>query len=555
MLPSPVRSPAAPGSRPRSARRRSLRRAVILAAVASLRFPFVLSAQEAPPDPIAPAARVGRGEGRGTPSSEIARRAAGAGPTLAGGPVQPTWDSLKANYKTPAWLMDGKFGIFIHWGLYSVPAHGSEWYAQHMYSSMLAWHTEHFGPVDKFGYKDFIPMFKAEQFDPDAWITLFKKAGARYVVPVAEHHDGFAMWDSALTRWTAAKMGPKRDIIGDLEKAARRQGLHFGVSNHRVEHYGFIPVPSVPSDLTDPALQDFYWTMNHGDALYQKFLEDWVARNVELIDKYHPEALYFDNGINSRGLDPIKLKVTAYFYNRAEERGQDVTMFSKGAGDGAAYLTGAVHDLERGRMPDLSADYWQEDTSIAHNSWGYNDDPLQYRNAGELIRELVDCVSKNGNYLLNLAPKADGTIPEAQQLRLLEMGEWLQLNGEAIYGTRAWTTFGEGPTPQGAPNGARGITDGMLKVYTAHDIRFTTKGDTLYAILFAWPSGDEPAVIASLAADKGVQGKVEKVEMLGVGKPLAFVQDEKGLTVKMPVPAIKPCEHAYVLKITGLKLK
>ncbi len=536
----------------------SILRGFLTTALSTIAFLAPTSAQEIPPDPNAPAAppaaRANRGSPRG-PNREIAAQAAAAGPELKGGPVRPTWESLKENYRVPEWFKDAKFGIFLHWGLYAVPAHGSEWYVQHMYSNTLAWHAEHFGPVDKFGYKDFIPLFKAEHYDPEAWVTLFKKAGAKYVVPVAEHHDGFAMWDSALTKWDAKDMGPHRDLIGDLATATRKQGLHFGLSNHRVEHYSFIPTPNVPSDLTDPATQDFYWTMNHSDALYQKFLEDWVARNVELIDKYQPEMLYFDNGINSRALDPVKLKVTAYLYNRAKERGQQPTMFSKGDGPGAAYLTGAIHDLERGRTVGISEDYWQEDTSIAHNSWGYNDDPLQIRNAGELIRELVDCVSKNGNYLLNLAPKADGTIPENQRLRLLEMGDWLGVNGEAIYGTRAWTTYGEGPTSQGAANGARGLTDGMLKVYTARDMRFTTKGDTLYAILFAWPTGDESAVIASLATGKIPGAKIEKVEMLGVTKPLQFTQDESGLSVKMPTPAIKPCDFAYVLKITGLKLK
>jgi alpha-L-fucosidase len=511
-----------------------------------------LPAQEAP-DPNAPTTHTpGAGRNRPPGSPRIAAQAAAAGAAIPAGPFQPNWDSLRANYSIPKWFQEGKFGIFIHWGLYSVPAHGSEWYLAHMYSPEgMAWHVEHFGPLDKFGYKDFIPLFKAEHYDPAAWASLFKRAGARYVVSVAEHHDGFAMWDSALTRWTAAKMGPKRDLIGDLAAAVRQAGLHYGVSFHRVEHYSFIHVPDVPSDLTDPAYQDFYWTMNHSDALYEKFLEDWVARNVELIDKYHPDVLYFDNGINGRNLDPIKLKVAAYYYNRAQEWGKEVTLFSKGAGAGAAYLTGAIHDYERGRAPGLTTEYWQEDTSIAHNSWGYNNE-LQYRNAGEMIRELADCVSKNGNYLLNIAPKSDGTIPDGQQLRLLEMGEWLGVNGEAIYGTHPWSVYGEGPTPQGPANGARGLTDGMLKVYTARDMRFTVKDGALYAILFAWPSGNDSAVITSLAAGGALGGKIEKVEMLGVAKPLHFTQDSEGLKVAMPNPAIKPCEHAYVLKITGL---
>ena len=504
-----------------------------------------------PPDPNAPA-RGGRRGGSPT-SPEIAIAAAAAGAAIPPGPYQPNWDSLRANYSVPEWLKDGKFGIFIHWGLYSVPAHGNEWYVQHMYSpgGGMEWHVQHWGPLDKFGYKDFIPLFKAEHYDPAAWASLFRRAGARYVVSVAEHHDGFAMWDSALTRWTAAKMGPKRDLIGDLAKAVRQEGLRYGVSFHRVEHYSFIRVPNVPSDLTDPAYQDFYWTMNHTDALYQKFLEDWVARNVELIDKYRPDVLYFDNGINGRNLDPIKLKVAAYYYNRAREWGKDVTLFSKGAGGVAAYLAGAVHDYERGRALDITQEYWQEDTSIAHNSWGYNNE-LQYRNAGEMIREMADCVSKNGNYLLNIGPKSDGTIPDPQQLRLLEIGEWLNVNGEAIYGTHPWSVYGEGPTPQGPGNGPRGLTDAMLKVYTARDMRFTVKDGSLYAILFGWPSGSDPAVITSLAAGKPMAGKIESVSMLGVDKPLRFTQDAEGLKVVMPGP-IKPCEHAYVLKITGLQ--
>ena len=458
--------------------------------------------------------------------------------------IQPTWESVRQHYRTPEWFGQDKFGIFIHWGLYSVAAHHNEWYVAHMYAggADTAWHIQHFGPLDQFGYKDFIPLWRAEKYNPDEWAELFQGSGARYVVPTAEHHDGFALWDSALTKWDAKDMGPGRDLIGDLAAAVRRRGLRFGLSNHRIEHYSFIrPGANLKTDLDDARYADFYWTANHSDALYQKFLDDWVARNFELIDKYQPDLLYFDNGVNARNLDPVKLKVAAYYYNRAAEWKKQVSLSTKSD----AYLAGTIHDYERGRAPDIAPDPWQEDTSIAHNTWGYTAE-IKYRNAAEMVRELVDCVSKNGNYLLNIAPRGDGSIPEEQKLRLLEMGEWLRMNGEAIYETRPWTRFGEGPT-QEPVNGARGITNGMLRVYTPRDIRFTAKGkDIVYAILFAWPADDQ-AVIASFAAGKGA---VESVTLLGDGTPLKFAQDGDGLKLKLPV--IKPCDYAWVLK---LKLK
>lgn len=484
------------------------------------------------------------------------------------GPVEPTWESLRAHYQTPAWLEDGKFGIFIHWGLYAVPAHGSEWYPRHMYAtrSLIDWHRERFGPQDKFGYKDFIPLFKAERYDPAAWAALFKRAGARYVVPVAEHHDGFALYDSALTRWDAKDMGPRRDLIGDLAAAVRREGLVFGLSQHRMEHWSFMwPAEGLATDLFDPAYADFYGPPQppaeraqvgevfEGRTAPQSpaFLEEWLRRNQELVDKYRPQLVYFDNGVNARALDPVKLRFAAYLYNRAAEWGIAATVATKRD----AYLAGSVRDYERGRPPGISERFWQCDTSIGHNSWGYVDN-FYCRNAGELIRELVDCVSKNGGYLLNIAPRADGTIPEDQQLRLLQIGEWLERNGEAIYGSRPWHRFGEGPTVEKVNERTpeRGITNGMLSVYTAQDMRFTTRRHadgtyTLYATLFAWPADNRVTITA--LADPEVVGDVTAVSLLGSPQAVKFTRDATGLHVTLP--PWRPSDHANVLKISGLR--
>jgi alpha-L-fucosidase len=446
------------------------------------------------------------------------------------GPFEPNWESIKQHYRVPRWFRDGKFGIFMHWGLYSVPAHASEWYPKHMYSNrgVIRWHAEKFGPQDKFGYKDFIPLFKCEKFDPDAWAALFRKAGATYVVPTAEHHDGWALWDSDLTRWCAGKMGPKRDLIGDLAQAVRKQGLKFGVSNHRMEHYSFmLPAPDLKTDLFDPASADFYGPPRRGFP-DQKFLDDWVARNVELIDKYRVDMLWFDNGVNSRRLDPVKLKVAAYYYNRASEWGKEVSISTKDD----AYLAGSIKDFERqGRAPKELTDYvWQVDDPVGAK-FGYVEG-MALTNAGSVVKRLVENVSKNGNLLLNISPKADGTIPEPQQQILLGVGQWLGVNGAAIYGTRPWTRFGEGGRGQQA-------------------FRFTTRGDTLYAIALGWPGAR--AVITSLAVGQGPAGKIERVTLLGHKGDLEFEQDGTGLKVKMP--ADKPCDHAYALQITGLKLK
>jgi alpha-L-fucosidase len=493
------------------------------------------------PKAAGPGARGGGGFGMGPPATaQIVAAAAAAKTPVAPGPVQPTWDSLKAAYQPPQWLVDGKFGIFIHWGLYSVGAHHNEWYEKHMYgrpgSGDPQWHIEHFGPLDKFGYKDFIPLFTAAKFNGEDWAELFKKSGATIVVPTAEHHDWFALYNSKLNRWNSVNMGPHRDLIGELGTAVRKAGMHFGVSNHSIEHYTFINPPAgVKTDLDDPATQDFYWT-EHNDARLQQFLELWVARNMELIDEYHPDVLWFDNGVNARAYDPLKLKVGAYYYNRAKEWGKQVMLSTKSD----AYLTGSIRDHERRmRAPTELTDYfWWTHDSIG-STWGYTEG-MRVGPPEGVVRTLVDVVSLNGAFLLNISPTGDGTIPDDQRRVMLAIGQWLQVNGEGIYGSRPWTKPGEGTLlpPRGTP-------------YTGKDFRFTTKGDTLYAWAMAWP-GDQ-AVITSLATGAAVQGDVQKVELVGQPGALAFTRDADGLKVKLP--AEKPDNYAHALKITGLKLR
>ncbi len=472
------------------------------------------------------------------------------------GPFEPTWESLKTNYRTPQWFQDGKFGIFIHWGLYSIPAHRSEWYAKHMYNdkAISQWHTEHYGPPDKFGYKDFIPLFKAEKYDPSAWASLFRKSGARYVVPVAEHHDGFAMYDSSLTRWNAKNMGPKRDLIGELANAVRREGLVFGLSYHRMEHHTFMyPATGIKTDQFDPAYADFYGPPIPGDMddanAPLAFQEDWLARCKELVDKYHPQLVYFDNGVNQRAYDPVKLRFAAYFYNRAREWRQEVSINTKDA----AYLAGSIRDFEKDLrgpgnfLPGIAP--YQIDDVISDRSWGYVSD-MKYRSPGSIINELVDTVSKNGNLMLNISPMGDGSIPEPQQKILIEIGRWLGINGEAIYGTRPWERFGEGPSYAAQLAGANPHETARTPP-TAADFRFTTKGQVLYAIALTWPG--EQAVITALAKGKAPAGKIRSVHLLGSKAALSFSQDEAGLKIKLPGERVG--NNAYVFKIDGLKLR
>jgi alpha-L-fucosidase len=414
-------------------------------------------------------------------------------------------------------------------------------------------HVETYGPHTQFGYKDFIPQFTAEKFEAEQWAELFKASGARYIVPVAEHHDGFAMYDCSFSDWTAAKMGPKRDIIEALAVASRKQGLIFGVSSHRAEHWWFFNGGrEYDSDVQDPRYDGLYGPAKPGPRLRSetwhskdwrprpdgKFLDDWLARTCELVDKYQPQLIWFDWWIEQVVFEPYLQKFAAYYYNRGEEwqRGAVINYKHHTFPEGTA-----VYDVERGQLKDLRAYFWQTDTAISKNSWGYVKDQ-DYKTAGVIVGDLVDIVSKNGTLLLNIGPRPDGTIPEPEIEVLREIGQWLAINGEAIYGTRPWQRFGEGPT--GIVEGY--FTDTQRAAFTPQDIRFTTKDKSLYAVCLAWPEGE--VVIKSLGASSSIRAEgISEISMLGVPGSLAWSQDESGLRIK--APAERPCDHAYSFKI------
>jgi alpha-L-fucosidase len=460
----------------------------------------------------------------------------------AGGPVKETWQSVSDNYKIPDWMTDGKFGIFIHFGLYSIPAHRSEWYEKYMYSEAATrnWHIRTFGPLDQFGYKDFIPKFTLPAFDPNAWAKVFKDSGAKWVMPTAEHHDGYSLWNSTCNPFNSVKMGPHRDFVGELGKAVHGQGMKFGVTNHTIEHYDFIETARIPADMkTDvntPGFENFYWT-NHSDQRLTEFMAQWIAKNVELIDQYQPDILWYDNGLNHRVFDPLKLKVAAYYYNRARQWGKPVTI----TGKGTCFIAGAVQDFEgMGRAAREVTDFtWLVHDTISNGSWGYVEG-LRAGSPRSMLDRLVEVVCKNGVFTLNVSPKGDGSIPEDQQDCLRAIGGWLQVNGEAIYGTRAWTKSGEG-----TPRLDRG------QKYSAREIRFTRKGDVLYAIVMAWPA-DGQVIVTSLPSGAPT-GRPSAVSLTGSDAKLEFTQDAEGLKIRVPEKA--PGDGPYPIRIGGLKLR
>ncbi|MHC4155463.1 MAG: alpha-L-fucosidase [Planctomycetota bacterium] len=454
---------------------------------------------------------------------------------------EPTVESLKA-YRCPEWFRDAKFGIYLHWGVYSVAERG-EWYARNMYiegRGEYKHHVDTYGHPSKFGYKDFVPMWKAENFDPDRLVALFKKAGAKYFTPCAIHHDNFDLWDSKHQRWNSVNMGPHKDITGMWRKAALKHGLRFGCTTHLARSYSWFQVnkgtdkdghyTGVAYDGADSRYWDLYHepsedtNRKHPKNPPEHWRKEWALRIMDLIDNYKLDFLYFDGCVPFQGDDQGQtgFEVMAHFYNQSMRwhgGRQECVMTIKNFKDHGIYVEGiSTLDMERRRANELLAEPWQTDTSIG--PWGYHAG-AKYRSVNEIIDEMVDIVSKNGNMLLNVPPKADGTLDEETEQILLEIGEWFDINGQAIYGTRPWTRYGEGK------------------------LRFTRKDDVLYVIALEWPGAGQNLVVPSSAL---AQGQVADVTLLGHEEGLMWEQNDGGLTITMP--QTPPCEHAFCFRVT-----
>ena len=442
-------------------------------------------------------------------------------------------------HTTPAWLREAKFGIYTHWGPYSVPACGpnTTWYSNHLYKQQkaeLKYHRQHFGPLEKFGYTDFFPLFTAEKFDAGEWAETFANAGAKFAGPVGEHHDGFSMWKTDLNEFNSFNTGPKRDIVGELEKAYRAQGMKYMVALHHAENYWFLErVPG--TDSVNPKFEAIFSKV--GIWPREKFVKLWYAKTIEIIDKYSPDLLWFDFGLKEIP-DIYKRTLLQYYYNDAIAKNKEVAVTYKyhdlPAGMG-------MIDLELGRYNQVQYNEWITDSTVDDGqAWGYMNG-AKYKTPARVIHYLIDNVSKNGYLLLNVGPKADGTFPEEAKEILSETGKWLKVNGEAIYGTSPWYTAGEGPVEM---KKSGSFTEEEELKYTGKDIRYTAKDNSLYAILLGWPGKE--AVLNSVMP-YFAEGELESIELLGCDKKLNFKID--GLAVKVEMPGVKPCEHAYTLKI------
>ena len=457
------------------------------------------------------------------------------------GPYTEDWKSL-TKMCPPSWFNKAKFGIFIHWGLYSVPAHANEWYSRNMYiqeREEWEYHRRTFGEHKTFGYKEFIPMFTAEKFNAEEWAGLFKRAGARYVFPVAEHHDGFQMYRSEMSKYNAFEMGPGKDILEELKLAVEQEEMIFCTSTHRAEHWFFMGHgKEFDSDIKEPLKKgDFYWpAMPEPDNQElrsrpypsKEFLNDWLLRTCEIIDRYQPALLYFDWWIQHEAFkDPLK-KLAAYYYNRGREWGMEVAICYKH--DAMMFGSGII-EVERGKLSEAKPFLWQSDTAISNNSWCYTD-TLEYKTSRQIIQSFIDIISKNGNMLLNVGPKADGAIPDKDREILEEIGSWMQKNAEAVYESRPWRKAGEGGTREEEGQ----FTDQKEIAYTKEDIRFTTAGDSIYCFVMDYPR-DGLVTIRSLAESKDqnipeFHGLIKDISILGFDEKPVCRRDVNGLHVK-----------------------
>jgi alpha-L-fucosidase len=502
---------------------------------------------------------------------------------VAPGPFQPNWESL-SNYRVPDWYRDAKFGIWAHWGPQCQPEMG-DWYAQRMYQEKnvaYKFHVEKYGHPSKFGFKDVIHVWKAEKWEPEKLIALYKRAGAKFFAAMANHHDNCDMFSSTYQPWNSVAVGPKKDIVGGWAKAARTAGLRLAVSCHGDRAWSWYqdaqradtsgPMAGVPYDGTlskadgkglwweglDP--QDLYaqyhpigkynWQQTGEPPLDKAYIEKFFNRTIDLIDKYRPDLLYFDDTVLPiYPASDIGLRIAAYFYNTnlARNKGKlDAVITGKGLND--EQRRALVLDVERGVTQGGETVPWQTDTCIG--SWHYERavfEQHRYKTAQQVIQMLIDIVSKNGNLMLNIPVRGDGTIDE-DELKVVEgIAAWMAPNGEGIFATRPWRVYGEGPSvsspaPKGQFGGARDV-----RPYTSEDIRFTAKGDVLYAFVMAWPENGRLTIKSLAKGGADFPREVARVELLGTRGPLVFTRDGSGLVVNLP--AVKPDGYAHTLKI------
>jgi alpha-L-fucosidase len=521
---------------------------------------------------------------------------------IARGRFQPTWESLTASYRCPEWFRDAKFGIWAHWSAQCVPEQG-DWYARRMYlqgDPAYDHHLRTYGHPSAFGFMEIDRLWTAEAWDPTRLIGLYKKAGAKYFFALANHHDNFDAYASKHHNWNSVNVGPKRDIVGEWARAARAAGLHFGVSNHSAHAwhwfqpaYGYDPEgpkAGVRYDAftlsradgkgkwwegLDP--QDLYtgrtmvmpdgihsvadanaWHAQHDRQWIEEppaqnaaFVDKWFLRCRDLIDSYQPDVLYFDN--TELPLGQAGLDIAAHFYNAALERRGSVDVVLTAKKMTPAHRAALVEDIERGVATGIRPDAWQTDTCIG--SWHYERrlfDEHRYKTVPQVVHMLIDIVSKNGNLMLSVPLRGDGTLDADEERFLDGLASWMAINGEGIFATRPWTRYGEGPSTTEAPEAGQfgGARDVRRTPYTSKDMRFTRKGDVLYAYVLAWPD-DGSVTIASLGRDAGAPGRIERVDLLGAG-PLPFTATSDGLRVRFPDR--KPGDHAFALAIRGLKL-
>jgi alpha-L-fucosidase len=477
---------------------------------------------------------------------------------IAAGPFKPTDESFK-HYRYPEWFRDAKLGFWAHWGPQAVPRQG-DWYAKRMYMENdpdYKYHVAHYGHPSKFGYKDIIPLWKAERWDPDKLMALYKKAGAKYFVSMASHHDNFYLWNSKIHKWNSVNMGPKKDVVGLWQKAAKKQGLRFGVSEHLAASYNWFqtahgadktgPLAGVPYDGKD----EQYWDLYHTPA-DSSDLKNWLTNNVEwqnrwftvvkeLIDMYHPDLLYSDSKLP---FDEVGRSMLANYYNQnvKDNTRVDVVYTCKEASDGKW-----AQDVERGVLDSISPFPWQTDTSIG--DWYYRTGQ-KYKSADEVIQLLMDIVSKNGNLLINVVQTPEGDL-EQDVLDIVEgIGKWTAANGEGLYGTRPWKIYGEGPSTM-KENQKKGRFGGLADIgaYQPTDIRFTIKANSLYAFCMATVDSDLRILSLGKTAKYAEKG-ISSVTLLGSKEKLQWKQENDALVIRKPtkLPDWKVSGYKIVFK-------